>query len=157
MKDIMIKLTGHQLNADSTVSDQIEFITEAKVYQKGDATYITYEEGEMSGLENVRTTLRIGNDGDVRMKRFGRTLMMDTVMEFQKGKRFNSLYQTPFGPLKIEILTNRIVNTIRPGDCTGSLSIDYDIALKGISDAHNMLHIELYDPPGKNPQPQKPN
>ena len=157
MKDIMIKLTGHQLNADSTVSDQIEFITEAKVYQKGDATYITYEEGEMSGLENVRTTLRIGNDGDVRMKRFGRTLMMDTVMEFQKGKRFNSLYQTPFGPLKIEILTNRIVNTIRPDDCTGSLSIDYDIALKGISDAHNMLHIELYDPPGKNSQSQKPN
>ena len=152
MKDIMIRLTGRQMNADSTSSDQIEFITEAKAYQKGNATYITYEEGEMSGLEKVRTTLRIGQDGQIRMKRFGNHLMMDTVMEFQKGKRFNSLYQTPYGPLEMEVLTNRITNTIQPEHYTGTLSIDYDIALKGISEAHNQLNIELYDPPGTAPQ-----
>ena len=31
------------------------------------------------------------------MKRFGSSVMLDTVMEFHQGKRFNSLYETPFG------------------------------------------------------------
>ena len=149
MKDIMIRLTGRHLGADASGEDQIEFVTTGKAYQKGDATYVTYMEGEMSGLEKVRTMLRIGRDGEILMKRFGRErLMMDTVMEFQKGKRFSSLYPTPYGPLKMEILTNKIVNTIQPEDCTGSLYIDYDIALKGIAETRNMLSIELYDPPG---------
>ena len=156
MKDIMIKLTGRQLNTNSPDQDQIEFITEGKVFKKGDATYVTYEEGEMSGLEKVQTTLRIGRNGDIRMKRYGNTVMMETVMEFQKGKRFNSLYQTPYGPLEMEILTNRIVNTIRPDNCTGSLYIDYDIALKGLSEARNMLNIELYEPPGSDHPTQAP-
>lgn len=147
MKDIMIRLTGRHLSADSSETDQIEFITSGKVYKKGNATYVTYTEGEMSGLDKVRTTLRIGQDDDILMKRFGqKRLMMDTVMEFQKGKRFSSLYPTPYGPLKMEILTNRIVNTIQPEDCTGSLYIDYDIALKGIAETRNMLSIELYEP-----------
>lgn len=156
MKDIMIRLTGRHLSADASDTDQIEFITSGKVYKKGDATYITYYEGEMSGMEKVRTMLRIGGDGDILMKRFGRKrLMMDTVMEFQKGKRFNSLYPTPYGPLKMEILTNKIVNSIQPDDCTGSLYIDYDIALKGITETRNMLNIELYEPPAGTPRAQQ--
>ncbi len=91
MKDIMIRLTGRQLSSEGTDTDQIEFITEGKAYKKGDATYLTYEEGEMSGLEKVRTTVRIGSDGDIRMKRFGNSVLLETVMEFQKGKRFSSL------------------------------------------------------------------
>ena len=146
MKDIMIRLTGRQLNSEGTDTDQIEFITEGKAYKKGNATYLTYEEGEMSGLEKVRTTVRIGNDGEIRMKRFGSSLLLETVMEFQKGKRFNSLYQTPYGAIEMEVLTNRIINSIRP-DLTGSLYIDYDIALKGISEGRNMLNIACYNPP----------
>ena len=154
MKDIMIRLTGRHLSTDTADKDQIEFITTGKVYKKGDVTYITYMEGEMSGMEKVRTMLRIGRDGDILMKRFGQQqLLMDTVMEFQKGKRFNSLYQTPFGPLKMEILTNNIVNNIQPDNCTGNLYIDYDIALKGITGTRNMLNIELYDPPGNKSPP----
>ena len=155
MKDIMIRLTGRHLGTDAADGDQIEFITSGKVYKKGDATYISYYEGEMSGSEKVRTILRISGDREILMKRFGsQRLMMDTVMEFQKGRRFNSLYPTPFGPLKMEILTNQIVNSIQPEDGTGSLYIDYDIALKGIAETRNMLNIELYEPPDRVSRPQ---
>ena len=158
MKDIMIRLTGRHLGTDEADTDQIEFITEGKVYKKGDATYITYVEGEMSGMEKVRTILRIGRDGDILMKRFGQQrLMMDTVMEFQKGKRFNSLYHTPFGPLKMEILTNKIVNNIQPDDGTGSLYIDYDLSLTGIAETRSMISIELYEPPGGSLRSEQPH
>ena len=46
-------------------------MTEGKAYRKGESTYIVYEESEMSGMEGVKTTLRIDRDGSVRMKRFG--------------------------------------------------------------------------------------
>lgn len=148
MKDIMIKLTGRQIGNDIDDRDgQIEFITEGKAYRKDDATYVVYEEDESSGMEGVMTTLRIDSNGRIRMKRFGRDVMMDTVMEFEKGKRFNSLYQTPYGAVEMEVLTNKIVNRIEPDELTGSLYIDYDVALKGISEGRNMLNIELYDQP----------
>ena len=154
MKDIMIKLTGRQLNKDQNDSDLIEFITEGKAYSKRNAIYLSYEEGELSAQEKVRTTVRIGHDGQIRMKRFGHGVMLDTVMEFQKGKRFHSLYQTPYGPFEMEILTNQIINSIQP-DLTGSLYIDYDISLKGLSETRNMLNIELYNPPSDRPESQQ--
>ena len=146
MKDIMVRLTGRQVNKDNEIDDdQIEFVTEGKAYKKDGSTYIVYEEGEMSGLENVKTTLRIGDDGEIRMKRFGRNVIMDTVMEFKKGKRFNSIYHTPYGSFEMEVLTNNIVNDIEPENLTGTLFIDYDIALKGLSESRSMLNIELME------------
>ncbi|MGI6205088.1 MAG: DUF1934 domain-containing protein [Anaerovoracaceae bacterium] len=148
MKDIMVRLTGRQINKDNALNsddDQIEFVTEGKAYKKGSSTYIVYEEGEMSGLENVKTTLRIGDDGEIRMKRFGRDVIMDTVMEFKKGKRFNSIYHTPYGSFEMEVLTNNVVNEIEPEKLTGSLFIDYDISLKGLSESRSMLNIELFE------------
>ena len=38
MKDIMIKIKGHQAAAD-TGEDSMEFITEAKLYKRGEALY----------------------------------------------------------------------------------------------------------------------
>ena len=44
MKDIMLKIVGTQ-NVDND-TDTIEFMTEGRIYQKGDATYIVYEESK---------------------------------------------------------------------------------------------------------------
>ena len=88
MKDIMLRIVGRQIDRNDEVSEEtVEFMTEGKAYKKGGATYLVYEESEMSGLAGVKTTLRIGDDGSVRMKRFGSGIMLDTVMEFHQGKR----------------------------------------------------------------------
>ena len=77
------------------------------------------------------------------MKRFGSGVIMDTVMEFSKGKRFNSLYETPFGAVPMEVLTNRIVNDLKPEEAKGRLFIDYEISLKGLTDTRSLLNIEV--------------
>lgn len=144
MKDIMLRIIGRQIDRNDEVAEEtIEFMTEGKAYKKGDATYIVYEESEMSGLAGVKTTLRIGGDGSIKMKRFGKGVMMDTVMEFHQGKRFNSLYETPYGAFKMEILTNSVVNDLEPEKITGNLFIDYEIALKGLSETRSLLNIEV--------------
>lgn len=154
MKNIMIRLSVRQLNNDNNDTDQMEFISEGKAYKRGNAIYFSYEEGDLSGEEKVLTTVRISDDGQIRMKRFGRGKTADTVMEFQKGKRFRSLYQTPLGSFEMEILTNKIIHSFQP-DLTGSLYIDYDIALRGLFNGRNMLSIEVYNPPAGSPSNQQ--
>ena len=144
MKDIMLRIIGRQIDRNDEVADEtIEFMTEGKAYRKGESTYIVYEESEMSGMEGAKTTLRIDRDGSVRMKRFGSGVMLDTVMEFHQGKRFNSLYETPFGVFEMEVLTNSVVNDLEPENITGNLFIDYEIALKGLSETRSLLNIEV--------------
>ena len=146
MKDIMLRIVGRQIDRNDEVTEEtIEFMTEGKAYKKGDATYLVYEESEMSGMAGVRTTLRIGGDGSIKMKRFGNGVMLDTVMEFHQGKRFNSLYETPYGAFEMEVLTNSVVNDLEPEEITGNLFIDYEIALKGLSESRSLLNIEVTD------------
>ena len=50
MKDIMLRIVGRQIDINDEVSEEtVEFMTEGKAYKKGGATYLVYEESEMSG------------------------------------------------------------------------------------------------------------
>ena len=137
MKDIMLKITGRTADKD----DGIEFVTEGRLYNKGPLLLIQYPESELSGLEGCTTSLTIGKD-KVRLRRSGEPLGTDTVMEFEKGKRFLGVYETPYGPLGMEILTNSIERDLAD-DGRGKLSIDYSVCLKGLADARKILDIEL--------------
>ena len=57
MKEITIKITGHQVN-DEGGEDSMEFITEAKMYKRGEAMYLIYEESEVSGVPGCKTRLK---------------------------------------------------------------------------------------------------
>ncbi len=137
MKDILLKITGKTADED----DGIEFITEGKFCRKGPLLFIQYPESELSGMEGCTTSLTVGKN-KVRLRRSGEPLAVDTVMEFEKGKRFLGVYETPFGPLGMEILTDSIEKELEE-DGRGRLSINYSVSLKGVSDARKTLDIEL--------------
>jgi len=137
MKDIMLKITGRTADKD----DGIEFVTEGTLYQKGHTVLIQYPESALSGMEGCTTSLTIGKDR-VRLRRSGEPLAVDTVMEFEKGKRFLGVYETPYGPLGMEILTNSIEKKFGE-DGFGKLSIDYSVSLKGLADARKVLELEM--------------
>ncbi len=139
MKDIMLRITGTQ-NIDND-ADTIEFMTEGRIYQKEDATYIVYEESRFSGLEGCKTTVRVSDD-NVKMFRFSESFPVDTKIEFQKGKRYEGYYQTPFGPVEMEVTTNSLTNNIS-FEKGGRLNIDYNIALVGLSEGRSILDIEV--------------
>lgn len=148
MKDIMLRIVGRQINRNNEVEDEsIEFVTRARAYRKKDAIYVDYDESEIDGLSGHRATLRIGDDGNIKLKRFDKDDIINNEMEFIAGQRFINLYDTPAGSLPMELLTNSIDNRIDTEQCTGSLFIDYDIALRGLLDARNLLNIEISDVP----------
>ena len=143
MRDILLKITGKTLSAFPVNPDDpknqnstIEFVTTGKYSSRGGITRITYDETELSGMEGCRTQLTISGE-KLKMIRSGRGIE-GTCMEFEKGKRFESLYRTPFGNICMELLTNNI-------SCENpeKISIDYSLVLRGIVESHNQLEIEV--------------
>lgn len=141
MKDIMLKIIGKQVATDSE-EQQLEFVTEGKYYVKGDSVYLLYDESEFSGMEGCTTSLQI-TGGNIKMKRFGESIGLDTEIEFEKGKRFKGYYDTPYGSVEMEVLTNDVVNKIEKTEGKGSLNIDYHISLRGLSEGRSILDIEI--------------
>lgn len=140
MKEIMVKITGHQIN-DEGGEDSMEFITEAKLYKRGDAIYLIYEESEVSGIPGCKTRLKF-KGGEVQMKRFGEGAGIGNEIRFEKGKRYTGFYDTPFGAIEMEVLTNKLENNLTE-EGRGELDIDYSISLKGLLEGRNRLNITL--------------
>ncbi|MCG8482670.1 MAG: DUF1934 domain-containing protein [Clostridia bacterium] len=138
MKNIMLKIIGKQMGKGGE-EEVIELITEGKYYRKGDTTYLVYQETELSGIEGCVTTLKITDDL-IKMKRFGTA---SSEIQFEKGKRFNTHYNTPYGNVEMEVVTKRIENALNIQDVTGSLKIEYDISLQGLVEGKNKINIEI--------------
>ena len=143
MKDIMLRIVGNQrqgaLDADET--ETMELITEGRFVQKGDSLYLIYDESELSGVEGCTTSLKV-TGGRVRMKRYGEAQGIHTAIEFEKGKKFSGYYDTPFGTIELEVLTNEITNGLDP-EGSGALDIDCSVCLKGLMESRNLLRFEI--------------
>lgn len=145
MKDITLKITGKQIYGDygddQSQEEQVEFITEGKLYTRGDTMVISYEESELSGMPGCITQMTVKGEV-VRMTRKGEGLAEGTEILFEKGKRYSGSFDTPYGPVKMEVLTTQVDNHITK-DQKGHLAIDYDISLAGISEGRNRLELEI--------------
>ena len=144
MKDIMLKIVGsqiHGLEETSVDGDGMEFITEGRFGKRGDSLYLIYEESELSGTEGYTTSLKV-TGGKVRMKRYGDEGGIQTAIEFEKGGKFTGWYETPFGAIELEVLTNDVDNQLDP-EGYGTLNIDCSVSLKGLTESRNLMRFEI--------------
>ncbi len=100
-----------------------------------------YDESEFSGFPGCKTTLKLTGDC-IRMKRIGSEVGFGMEFIFEKGKRFNSKYHTPYGNLDMEVLTNDVVNNLTE-EGFGDINIDYHVSLNGMAEGRNRLKIEV--------------
>lgn len=140
MKDIMIKITGKQVY-DGIEEEHMEFVTEGKLYQRNGAVYMVYDESEVSGITGCKTTLRLKGDS-LRMKRIGRA-GYSSELYFEKGQRFNSIYETPYGPMEVEVLTQDVKDNFDRERLRGVIDISYDISIQGLAEGKNKIEINV--------------
>ena len=141
MKDVLIKITGKRFNGSDS-SDDMEFFSDGKMYQRGSARYIVYDEKSRLGDDDCKTTLRL-KDGTLRMRRFERPdNVLVSEMEFAPGKRVTGRYSTPYGSVNMEILTNSIDSHFDENG-HGSIKLNYDICFDGIGDGRNEIEISV--------------
>lgn len=139
MKDVMIRIKGKQIRRDQD-DEEMEFVTEGKLYRRNGTLYLLYDETELSGVPGCQTRLRL-RDGEIQMKRFGEGADGTEIL-FEKGKRYTGFFDTPFGAIEMEVLTNKVDSNISE-DGGGNIDIDYDISLKGLAEGRNVLNITL--------------
>lgn len=119
-KDVLIKITGVQgIDNDS---DTIEFTTDGKFGFKDGSFYLSYDEGEILGIKNVKTMLYIKSDNSVILQRSG-TLSSRLVVE--TGKRNTCFYSTPQGELVIGIFGETVEHKLN--EAGGSINLKYTI------------------------------
>ncbi|MDD2484868.1 MAG: DUF1934 domain-containing protein [Eubacteriales bacterium] len=144
MKDIMLKIVGKQLYSPAE-EEKVEFVTEGKYVEENDGSIsLLYDESEFSGVEGCTTSLKI-NGEKVLMQRHGEQVPLDAEIEFEKGKRFTGYYNTPYGTIEMEVLTNHVINKINRDKGNGSLNIDYHISLRGVAESRSLLDIEIME------------
>ncbi len=145
MKDVMLRIVGTQQESGQE-ADSMEFVTEGRLYERNGATYLIYDESELSGFPGCTTSLRL-KDETVRVKRIGKDRKYNMEMEFKKGTRFFNTYPTPYGEINMEVLTEKITNNLSE-EGIGDIDINYHVSLEGLSEGRNTLRIEVEEQKG---------
>ncbi|MGB9679056.1 MAG: DUF1934 domain-containing protein [Thermoanaerobacteraceae bacterium] len=136
MGKAIISVKGTQKN-EREESDTIEIVTEGSFYVKGNTFYITYDETEISGMDGTTTTLKV-TENKVTLMRFGSN---KSRMIFQKNKRHESDYMTPYGKVLLGIEPSDLhVNLSKVG---GEITIKYIIDLDKKVVSNNELYLKV--------------
>lgn len=138
-KSIKLKIKSTITYVDQE-NENIEIITEGELYTKRDKIYITYEESEISGMENSKTVLVINSNQYIEMIRFGST---NSKMHFKLDQETNTVYKTQYGNFQMVINTKKINNTVDFEAEEGSITLDYKLHVKGLSKSSNHLKVSI--------------
>jgi len=135
-KDAVFSIKGlHQ--ADDQEPDEVMLTTEGRFYRKGGSYYLMYDESEVTGFEDSRTTVKV-SDGSVTVTRSGK---YPSMLTFDQGKRHMGMYNTEYGGITISVNTRAISSSLT--DDGGSVSVDYDIEFQHAYMSSNSLSIDV--------------
>lgn len=123
-KKVILSIKGTQVNPMGE-DNKIELITEGRLYKKDDVYYIEYEESTVSGLEGTKTLLVIG-DNRVFLERTG---AHESRFVFEKGRKYVSYYETPFGSLEMGVFPTRIDYDV--DETKGKVDLKYQLDISG--------------------------
>lgn len=153
-KDITLKLVSTRYESDRTTANRpitadsesaepqrIELMTEATLTDDGDEVRISYNEGEMSGMEGSVTTLIFHKSQPDTLTMY-RSGIAGTTMVFSPGMRHNCVYNTPVMPFKMSLYTRTLINHLLD---EGTLDIDYVTDLAGSGLARTFLQLTIYE------------
>ena len=98
-KDIMLRISGVQFPDGEENSEEMEVITSGSYFEKDGRHYIKYDEVQEDSNEVIRNLLKIEN-GSLELTRRG---MTNVHMVFEKDKKSESYYDTPFGRFLVGI------------------------------------------------------
>ena len=123
--------------------DSLEIRTEGTMYQKNNARYISYEESEEAGLENIHTLVKIDGES-IRIRRYGTDDADDGMdMTLEPGILNITRYQIPkMASVNLEVYTNKLEQNLDE-EGYGKISVDYKIKFDQYFSRRNILEIEV--------------
>jgi len=137
MQLIHIRVRNRQ-TLEGEEPEELTLMTEARWWLKDGCHYLMYDEGELTGMEPGKTlvTIKRGSVSIRRMSEHG------SLLEFQEGQIYDTLYGTPYGPLRIRVETHHL-NVDLTEMPTGRIEIGYRLDMEDEAMSENDLMIEI--------------
>ena len=133
-KNVLITIKGRQ-EYSRMEPDTVELLTRGTLSKDEDGFRLTYEESELTGIENTVTTIRVSNQ-TVSLLRSG---AVNSELVLEPGKLSLSMYETAFGSLAVGI-NSRIVR-VRTDEHCGEIELDYSTEVDHLPLGHNVFRI----------------
>ena len=127
------------LPSSSAVPTHEESVREGRYHDDGTRVAISYEEGELSGMEGSRVTLSFYKESPALVTML-RTGSVKTALTFEAGRRHVCVYQTPYAPFDVCVQTGKVQNALHT---LGTLHLDYVVGLKGAQPEHTKMTLTL--------------
>lgn len=135
-----IKILTEQLDNKENKLDEILLITEATVKKEDDMLIIDYKEDGEDPDEDIVTRIRL-TDKKLIMTKIG---ILSSTLEFEVGKKYNTLYSTAYGNFKMVISTKSYDFNINENNA-GFINLKYMIKIGDSESYINKLSITLHE------------
>ncbi|KGF47189.1 hypothetical protein HMPREF0872_05805 [Veillonella montpellierensis DNF00314] len=136
MKQVLVSVKSIQRDRDGE-DTVVELISSGRYYERQGVKYIIYNESEVTGLEGVKTTIKVYPNSVVLL----RTGDVNMRHQYVLNEKHESVYQTPYGQLHMAVYTHEFNVSIQDG--IGSVHLGYDISVDGEWQFYNQLTITL--------------
>ena len=138
-----LKPSGEAFRRELELEDSMEILTEGTVYSRNNATYITYEETEAVGSEDIRTLFKL-EDGTIRIRKYVKDEDEEGMdMTLKPGILNITRYQIPMmAAVNLEVYTNKLEDNLDE-EGYGKVSVDYKIKFDKFFSRRNILEIEV--------------
>lgn len=137
-KEVLIHVKGIQTTDESQGPDEpLEVITTGEYYYRNDTHYLLYEE-QMEGFrEPVHNMVKV-RPGHMEVRKKG---PVQVHMVFENDKTNVACYQTPYGPIHMEISAVRVY--LGEGDELLEIGTDYALGMNGQAVADCQMKIRV--------------
>lgn len=135
-KQIILFVRGEQ-TYDAVAPEVTELSTEGVMTIDGEEITLTYQESEITGMEGTTTRFTVRGDTVV----LERTGTIVSRMEFTRGERSSSLYETPWGTMVVDISTTKLTHRIT--ERGGVMEIAFTIAVNHQVTGENRFKVRV--------------
>lgn len=135
-KDVILFVRGEQSYA-GTEPEVTELATEGVMTLDGGEIALTYEETELTGMEGATTRFLVLGDTVI----LERTGTIQSRLEFTRGERCSSLYETPWGTMMVNITTTKLAHRLT--ERGGVMEIVFTIAINHQVTGENRFKVRV--------------
>ena len=137
-KTVTISIKGRQ-EFDNMPPDSMELVTQGTLQWESGVYTLTYQEGELTGMENTQTTITVEHGGEcVTLMRSGG---YNSQMVFEEGRRHLSMYNTPYGAMAIGVNTRHLLAEL--DEKGGCIEVDYTLEVEHAAVGRNAFQIKV--------------
>ncbi|QSX05256.1 DUF1934 domain-containing protein [Sedimentibacter sp. zth1] len=134
-----IKIIGKQIDNDNNIIDELELVTNAVVKKENDFMVFDYVEASENDEDTIKTRLRVSTDRLVMTK----ISSLSSTLEFEKNKKYYSVYSTIYGDLQMEIYTLEYAHNLND-EGYGEILLKYRISISNNAPYVNILSIKTF-------------